>query len=277
VTSWQTLGGSSPSSLAPLGATPVQGGTTAIVQHSVFPYYAIEAMDGTGQVIGTSATVTTRPHVALYGRSAFVPRTGVTGVPAGCFTGAACELSTIVTAGRKTIAKTGAEGLNTSGGLVFFTLNAAGRKLLSRARGGRLGVRITIHDISGRSASALMNLVSYTTVGSGPRRSNSSPSSVKVIGLRDFVLHNATGGILAGCHGPTPCLVKVKLTAGHQTVATTGPQFLGANSAGYLRYRLTGYGRSLVAKARGNQLGTLVTLTDASATAHAHISLSAFR
>jgi hypothetical protein len=277
VSTWQTLGGSKPSALSPLGASPVTGATTAIAERNAFPYYAVQAMDASGQVIGTSATVTTRPHVALYGRSAYVPRTGVTGVPAGCFTGAACALSVTVTSGRTLIARTGSERLHTTGGLVFFTLNTVGRKLLSHARGRRLPVRITIKDVSGRSASAMINLIPYTTIGSGPRRSATPASTLKVIGLRDFVWRTASGGILAGCYGAGPCLVTAKITAGGQTVATTAPEFLGANSASYLSYRLTPYGRSLVAAAKGNQLGALVTLTDATATAKGHISLSSFR
>jgi hypothetical protein len=277
VASWHTLGGGSPAALASLDTNPVTGGTTAIAEHNAFKYYAVQAVGADGQVIGTSATVSTRPHVTLYGRSAFVPRTGVTGVPAGCFTGAACALSVTVTSGRAVIAKTGTERLNTSAGLVFFTLNATGRKRLAGARGRRLPVRVTIRDVSGRSASVLMNLVPYSTLGSGPRRSATPAASLKVIGLRDFVLRNATGGILAGCYGSAPCLIRAKISAAHRTVATTTPEFLGANSAGYLNYHLTAYGRSLLAAAKGNQLGALVTLTDATATASAHISLSSFR
>jgi hypothetical protein len=277
VATWQSLGGSDPSALVPLDTRPVSGNTTAIAEHNAFPYYAVAAIGADGTVIGTSAPVSTRPHVALYGRSAFVPRTGVTGVPAGCFTGTACSLSVTVTAGRTLIARTGAERLNTSGGLVFFTLKATGRKLLAHARGRRLPVRITIRDVSGRSASALINLIPYTTLGSGPRRSATPASTLKAIGLRDFVWRNSTGGILAGCYGAAPCLATLKITAGHETVATTTPEFLGANSVGYLSYRLTAYGRSLVAAAKGNQLGALVSLTDTSATARAHISLSSFR
>jgi hypothetical protein len=297
ISRWQTLGGTDPSALGSLGTSPVTGGATSIAEHSAFPYYAIQAVGVDGQVMGTSATVSTRPHVALYGRSAFVPRTGLTGIPAGCFTGAACRLSATVTAGRKLIAKTGAEQLNTPAGLIFFTLNATGRKLLSTARGRRLPVRVSIHDVSGRSASALISLIPYTTLGSGPRRSATSSSEVKLLGLRDFVFGSSTGGILAGCYGPAPCLIKTTISAGHQTVAVTKPEFVGANTAGYLSYRLTGYGRHLLAAAKGNELGAQVTLSigasaggsgssggagtastaSSTSTARAHISLSSFR
>ena len=142
-----------------------------------------------------------------------------------------------------------------------------------------------------------MSLIPYTTLGSGPRRSAASTSTVKLIGLRDFVFGSATGGILAGCYGPAPCLIKTTISAGDQTVAVTKPEFVGANTAGYLSYRLTGYGRRLLAAAKGNQLGASVTLSNvtstgsagasggtgaagtatAASTARAHISLSSFR
>ena len=266
ISRWQTLGGTNPSALGSLGSSAVTGGATSIAEHSAFPYYAIQAVGANGQVMGTSAPVSTRPHVVLYGRSAFVPRTGLTGVPAGCFTGAACELSVTVTAGRKLIAQTGAERLNTSAGLIFFTLNSTGRKLLSTARGRRLPVRVSVRDVSGRSVSALINLIPYATLGSGPRRSAASTSAVKLIGLRDFVLGSATGGILAGCYGSAPCLIKTTISAGHQTVAVTKPEFVGANTAGYLSYRLTGHGRRLLAAAKGNQLGASVTLSNVTST-----------
>ncbi|MEO6857077.1 MAG: DUF1906 domain-containing protein [Solirubrobacteraceae bacterium] len=277
ITTWRTLGGTNPTALGSVDNSPLRGVTTTIAEHSAFPYYAIQALTASGQVIGTSSTVPTRPHVVLYGHSVFVPRTGITGVPAGCFTGAACQLSATVTSGRRLVASASSERLNSSGGLLFFSLNATGRRLLAHTRGRRLPVRIIVRDVSGRSASALMNLVPYTTVGSGPRRSASPASTLRLLGKRDFVLRGATGGILATCTGAAPCLVTTKISAAHQTVATTKPEFMGANSAVYLSYRLTGYGRSLLARAKGNQLGVRVVLSDATATAVAHISLSSFR
>ncbi len=277
ITTWRTLGGTNPSALASVDSSRLRGVTTTIAEHSAFPYYAVQALNASGQVIGTSATIPTRPHVVLYGHSVFVPRTGVTGVPAGCFTGGACQLSATVTSGRRLLASASGERLNSSAGLLFFSLNATGRRLLAHARGRRLPVRITIRDVSGRSASAAMNLVSYTTVGSGPRRSAAPASTLSLLGKRDFVLRSASGGILASCTGPAPCLVTTKISAGGQTVALTKPEFVGANSAAYLSYRLTGYGRSLLARAKGNQLGVRVVLSDATATATAHISLSSFR
>ncbi len=97
-----------------------------------------------------------------------------------------------------------------------------------------------------------------------------------MIGTSDFVYRGFSGGILAGCSGASPCLVKTTVTAGRTTVAAAGQEFIGANEAGYLTFRLTPAGRELLAKAPGNQLGVRVTLTDGAATAHASIALSSF-
>ncbi|MDQ6835130.1 MAG: DUF1906 domain-containing protein [Actinomycetota bacterium] len=277
VRSWRTMGGFSAGALSAVDASRRKAATTKIAERSAFPYYAVQALDSSGQVLGTSATVATRPHVTLYGHSLFVPARGATGVPAGCFTGTACQLSLTVKAGRRLLSSTGPERLGSSGGLLYFKLSAAGRRLLSHAPYRRLLVRVTTRDLSGRSASALLNLIPYATTGAGPQRSAGHSSSLRLVGLREFVYRGFGGGILAQCVGSAPCRVKTKITAGHQTVATTGRELLGANSAGYLKYSLTAFGRALLTHARGNQLGAKVTLTDATAIATGHVALSSFR
>lgn len=277
IATWRTLGGSEPGALGTVDSSPAGGAATRIAERSAFPYYAVQAVGSAGQVLGTSSPVGARPHVVLYGRSAFVFHSGVTGVPAGCFTGTTCQLSMTVTAGRTLLARSEGQRLSASSGLIFFKLNRAGLNLLAHTAGARLPVRIAIRDVSGRSASALINLIPFATAGSGPRRSAAPARTLMLLGLRDFVLRGVTGGILAACRGTAPCRVTVKLRAGGQTVATSSPQLIGANSAGYLSFRLTGYGRALLARATGNQLAAQVTLSDASDTASGQISLSSYR
>ena len=131
-------------------------------------------------------------------------------------------------------------------------------------------------DVSGKAVSASMHLVSFTTVGRGPRRSLSPAPTLRVIGTSDFVFGRLTGGILAGCSGVSPCQVTTTITSGRTTIARTGPEFIGANVAGYLSFKLTAAGRALLARATGNLLGARVTLTDGAVTAHASISLSSY-
>jgi hypothetical protein len=73
--------------------------------------------------------------------------------------------------------------------------------------------------------------------------------------------------------------VTTKVRAGHTTIATAGPQFLGANEIGYLAFRLTPAGRSKLARAAGNKLRVSVTLTDesSSVSASAHLILVSYR
>lgn len=275
VTSWRTLGGPGLSALGALDLKPRRGTVTTITEANAFPDYAVQALGSSGQVLGTSSTVPTKPHLALYGHSVFVPARGLVGVPVGCFTGAGCRISLTVSAGRKVIARTGPEGLGSSGNL-YFKLSPADRALLARATGRRLAVTIKARDFSGASVSAPMVLTPFTATGSAPPHSSAQSRTLRVIGLRDFAYRRAVGGILAGCSGAGPCLVKTTLTSRGRMIASTGSELLGANQAGYLSFRLTPYGRTLLANALGNQLGARVTITDGAATAHAAITLSSY-
>ena len=151
VTAWRTLGGSSPSTLAAIARTRSQGATTAITLHSAFPFYAVQALGASGTVLASSQTISTSPHLALYGHSVFVPARGLVGVPAGCFTGTACRLALTIKAGRRALAHTGRERLATSAGLVYFQMSSTARAMLAqRPRpppgGHRAGARHLEHE-----------------------------------------------------------------------------------------------------------------------------------
>ena len=278
VTAWRTLGGSDPASLASIARTPVKGSTTTITLHSAFPFYAVQALGAGGQALAASVIVSTSPHLALYGHSVFVPSKGLVGVPAGCFTGSLCRVGLTVRAGRRVLIRTGRELLATSAGLVYFKMSSNARAMLAGARGHRLPVTVQARDISNASASASMKLVPFQTTGSGPRRSSTpaKTEAVRLIGSRAFVFRNGSGGILAGCAGPAPCPIKTKISAGGKTIASTGSESIGANEARYLSFRLTPAGRTMLARARGNQLGARVTLTDAGTVARATIALTSY-
>ncbi|HET9103326.1 MAG TPA: glycoside hydrolase domain-containing protein [Solirubrobacteraceae bacterium] len=276
VVAWRTLGGASPTALQPFVQTPSAGAVTAIAASSAFPYYAVQALGSGGQVLGSSAPVATPAHLAIYGHSAFVPARGLVGIPVGCFTGRPCRISLMVYVGHKRIARSGPEQLSSAGGLLFFKLSAPDRKLLAQAPGRRLAVTVAARDASGVTSSRPMNLTPFLTTGSGPRRSLHQTSTLRIMGVNDFVYRRAVGGILAACSGPTPCLVKTTITAAHRTIASTGVEFLGANQIGYLSFRLAPFGRALLARAAGNQLGARVTVTDGHSTARGSIALSSF-
>jgi hypothetical protein len=126
-------------------------------------------------------------------------------------------------------------------------------------------------------ARTALKLVPFFTKGKAPRRSLSPSPTLRLMGATDFVYRNSVGGILAACTGSIPCLVNTTITAGNTTVASAGPQFIGANELGYLPFRLTPQGRTMLSRARGNQLGASVTLDDGTASAGGQIVLAGFK
>jgi hypothetical protein len=277
VSAWRTLGGSSPSALAAIARTRSHGATTAITLHSAFPFYAVQALGAGGTVLASSQTISTSPHLALYGHSVFVPARGLVGVPAGCFTGTACRLALTIKAGRRSLVHTGRERLATSAGLVYFQMSSTARAMLAQARGHRLAVTVQARDISSTSASTSMKLIPFATSGAGPRRSAASADTpLRLLGSREFVFRNGSGGVLASCTGTTSCPAKTKITARGKTIASTGTETIGANEARYLSFKLTGPGRAMLAQAKGNQLGVQLTLTDGGEVMHASVALSSF-
>jgi hypothetical protein len=267
IAAWQLYGADSPSGLVPLGPATTGGASTLITVHSQLAFFAVQALGSTGQLLGASSLQATPAHLAIYGRSVFVPAHGLAGLPVGCFTTAPCSVTTTISIGSAVLASTGPEGIPWGGGgLVYFKLSPAGRARLAAAPHHHLVVRVTERDVSGAKTTTTLNLVSYVTKGRAPRRSLTSSSSLKLVGATAFVLRHSVGGILAGCPTVTPCRVTTKLTAAGSTIASTGPEYLGAHELGYLIFKLTGRGRSLLTKAKGNQLGATVTVSGAAAT-----------
>lgn len=187
-------------------------------------------------------------------------------------------MAVTISAGRTVIARTGREQIPAQGGgLIYFSLTRAGRSKLAHARGHRLLVHMTGQDISKLSFSRFITLVPFSTSGSAPARSASQSPSLQILGLSDFVSAGGVGGILAQCLASSPCHTKTTVSVGNTVVASTGSELLGARSVGYLIFSLTSAGRSMLAHARGNQLGAAVTISDGSATARGQVALVRFR
>jgi Domain of unknown function (DUF1906) len=279
VSSWQVLAGSAPTALRPVGAPVSAGAPMPIVMASSDPYFAVQALDASGQVLGTSTPVATPAHVAIFGRSAFVPRRGLTGIPVGCFRAAPCRVTTAITAGRTKVATTGPEGVAAGGGLAYFSLSPAARSKLAHAAHQHLLVKVTVRDASGMSATRRLMLISYSITGRSPRRSGvpASASVLRTVGTTEFVSNGWTGGILAGCFAAAPCPTKFKIVAGGRTIATSTPSSLGADELGYLLFSLTAQGHALLRQAPGNQLPATLKITSGASTATAQIVLASFR
>jgi hypothetical protein len=182
-----------------------------------------------------------------------------------------------VSVGRTVIARTGREAIGAGkGGLLFFTLTRAGLSMLYHARGRQLTATVTARDESGTSATKSIRLIRFGTSGRGPARSLSPASTLQLVGETDFVSSRGTGGLLAACYSSTPCHVTAKLTSGSTTIASTGPEFIGAGELGYVIFTLTPSGRSMLAHAPGNQLGVTAAIANGSVQAGGQIALVGF-
>jgi hypothetical protein len=277
VAAWRVLAGTSPGSLTPLISSGMNGFETAIQTPSQLPYYAVQALSSSGATLATSNTVQVGPHLALFGRSAFVSGGGTGAIPAECVGPSACSVSTTVSTGRTVIASTGREVLGAGHvGLLFFHLSGAGRSMLAHARGRRLAATISSASKGVVGATTSVNLVPFSTSGSGPRRSLTQSSTLQILGGTDFVSHRGVGGVLIGCLASTACRVAGRLSVGSTTIATTRPEFFGPGEVGYLMFSLSSAGSSLLARAAGNQLGTTVSLSGGGATASGQIALVRF-
>jgi hypothetical protein len=276
--SWRVLAGSSWNALTPVAGSTARGSRTKITVRSAAPYFAVQALGSAGQVLANSSTIVTPAHIVVYGRSAFVNQaTGVGGIPAGCYTRARCHVTTTVSIGRTTIAKTGPESiLPSSTGILYFKLTAAGRAALLRARGLRLPVRVSARDAGGTTTTAALTLIPFSTSGRGPARSAAQSPLVQAVGVTDFVFARGAGGILTGCLTLSPCRVSATLSVGRTRIATTGPELVGGNELGYVIFTLTSQGRAMLARAPGNQLGARVTLRYGDSIATGTIALVRF-
>jgi hypothetical protein len=279
VVSWRVLGGQTPTAQAPLGSQAKRHFEIEIALHSQLPYYVLQALGTSGNVLGTSRVLSTPPHIAVFGSSAFVAPGGTGSVPIACYEPQPCQITTTVSAGATEIARTAAETVAPdSGAIAYFRLSPAGRAMLAHAHANRMPVRITARNASGATATSVLDLIAFHTTGTGPHRSAANSSTLQIIGMTGFASPSGAGRILAGCMtATTPCHTAATLSVGKTVVARTGPEFLGANALGYLSFSLNPVGRSLLAHATGNQLAAQVTITDQSASATAYIALVAFR
>lgn len=274
VRGWRLLGGQAPSAMQPLTGALSSG---RILAHDALAYFQVQALGSSEQVLGASPITPTPPHVAIFGRSIFVPRRGAAGLPVGCYTGSACHLRISVSAGGRLIASSAPEFVAAGrGGIVTFTPDAAGERMLSAARRHRLDVTVTIVDSSGAKASASMHMIQFYTVGRAPRDDSQPAPTLWLSGLTDFVYAGATGGILAQCNQLQPCHVTTQVMLGGRIVASTGPEFIGAHELGYLIFHLAPPARRILAHNAGNMLPASVILRDGSVTARGQITLVRF-
>jgi Arylsulfotransferase (ASST) len=87
----------------------------------------------------------------------------------------------------------------------------------------------------------------------------SNATRVSVFGHSAFVAGGG-GGLNVGCFSSSPCHIAATISAGRTVIARTGSESVGANGGGTLFFSLNGAGRSMLARARGHQLGVSVSI-----------------
>lgn len=277
VSGWRILAGPSTGALAPVRVAPKHKFESTIAVSSAQPVVEAQALGTQGQVLATSGAFTVGAHLSIYGRSAFVAPSALSGVPVSCVSSHACSVTVSVTAGRTLLARSGRQSLAAgAGGVLYFRLSPAGRRMLARARGNRLPVQVTVQDSSGLQARANLNLIAFSTRGPSGARSTQAAPALTAVGTTDFVSSTGAGGVLAACRTTSTCTVRLTVTVGSTVVARTGPERIGAGELSYLAFNLNGAGKSLLSTARGEQ-PTHIELADGASTASASIALVPFR
>jgi hypothetical protein len=260
VSTWRIMGGPSPTLFAQAAKPVSVHARQPIVINSAYAYFEAQAIGSTGQVLGTSAPVATPAHLAVVGQSAFVPVHGKGGLPVQCFKPTTCALTTTVTDGKATLARTGPEQIPSGGGVVYFSLSSLAREAISRARDHHLAVKVAVRDVSGIGVTRTVNLIPFATSGVSPRHSVRQTALLRLIGTTDFVSNGWSGGILAACVSTTPCRATTTITVAGRKIASTRPQTLGVDELGYLPFVLTAAGHKAILLAHGNQLGARLTV-----------------
>jgi len=260
VSAWRIMGGATPTSFVQAAKPVSVHAREPIVIDSAYSYFEVQAIGPTGQVLGTSQPVATPAHLAVVGQSAFVPVHGKGGLPVQCFKPTSCALTTTVTDGKATLAKTGPEQIPSGGGVVYFSLSSLARDRISRAHDHHLAVKVAVRDVSGIGVTRTVNLIPFTTAGVSPRHSVRQTALLRIIGTTDFVSNGWAGGLLAACVSITPCSATTTITVGGRQIASTRPETLGVNELGYLPFVLTAAGHKAILLAHGNQLGARLTI-----------------
>jgi hypothetical protein len=277
--SWEVLAGMSPSALTTVASALPQGGQTQIAVQSAAPYFAVQALGSSNQLLAASSTVASPAHLQLFGRSSFVGKSsGVGAIPVGCYRTTGCHIVATLSAGRTTVARTATQSLSAGGtGLLYYRPTTQGWKLLAHARGARLAVRVTLRDASGMVMSGNLTLIPFTTSGLVPARSATSNWMIGVAGLSEYVWGARTGGILVRCGAVYACAgTTATLSVGRTTIASSAPSVIGGRELGYVFFSLTGKGQQLLSRAKGNQLGVSLVLRSSTSVARARLVLIQF-
>ena len=157
---------------------------------------------------------------------------------------------------------------------MHFQLSSTGMNALRNASGHQTRVSVSIHDASGDPApDEHMQLISYSSGGSGPSRGAHNSKTIQIARTVGFVSSAGDGQLLAACYGPAPCHPRATISTGGTVIATTKPEHVGAEELANVYFQLTSAGQTMLSHARGNQLAAQVKLTNGQNTATGQIAL----
>ncbi len=238
----------------------------------VYAYFEVQALNSSGQLLGSSQPVATPASVAIFGNSAFVPERGSLAVPVSCPNAPSCRVRASIYDGKQRLTHSAIQSVSKRGTLVTLPLTARLSRMVTAAPGRRLPVSVTVTGSAGQRASRTLNLIPYRTSGPAPARRVVSSSTIHILGRTSFVSDGWVGGVLVVCSASTPCTAGMRVTTpGGAVIATARTQTLGAGELGYLTFTMTNRGHALLQKSRGNQLGARVVV-NASAPSSAGIA-----
>ena len=280
VAGWRVLAGPNAGSLVAIGHYAKHRFESTLIPGTGDPEVAVQALGSSGQVLASTATTSVPAHVQIFGSSAFVAAAnGLAGLPVGCYSSKVCRLTATVTEGGTVLARSGRQYYAPqTGGALYFRLSPAARTALVHTSSRRLPATVTVQDASGaRSATAAIDLIPFSTSGSGPRRTYTQAADLRILSGTDFVSSAGLGGTLVECLSSSPCRVTGTVAAGAAEIARTGAEYVGANQLGYVYFTLNAAGRSSLAHASGNQLPVQVTIAMTGASASAQVALVGFR
>ncbi len=233
----------------------------------VYAYFEVQALNSSGQLLGSSQPVATPASVAIFGNSAFVPTHGSLAIPVSCPNTASCRVQVSIYDGGQRLTRSPMQGVSKRGTLATLPLTARLSRLVTTAPGRRLPVSVSVVSSAGQRASRTLKLIPYKTVGAPPARRVLSSSSIHILGRTSFVSNGWVGGVLVVCAANTPCSAGVRVTGRAGAVlATARTQSLGVGELGYLTFTMTNRGHALLEQSRGNQLGARVDVSASAST-----------
>ncbi len=275
---WKVLAGSSPNDMRSVAVVRPHGFETAINVASEQPYFTVEPLSSKrGRLATSSLTGSTRSRVSIFGHSSFISGGGTGGLQVGCFASATCRLGGSVSVGATKVATVSKQSIAANtGGLLFFHLTARGRKML--ARSGSRGVAATagVRNSDGGSGFTHLTLVAYRTSGPSPSHATRQGRSLRILAHTAFVSPGGVAGVFTQCAGASACHARVTVRVGGRVIATGDSQLIAAQDCGILFFNLTARGGQLLDRARGNDLGALLTARAGGDKATAHVSLVRF-